>query len=31
LSGITATDRIAAGDLSQLQDGTMIKVEPGTP
>jgi RND family efflux transporter MFP subunit len=31
LSGLTATDRIAAGDLSQLKDGTMIKVEQGAP
>jgi len=31
LSGITATDRIAAGDLSQLKDGTMIKIQQGTP
>ncbi len=29
LSGITATDRIAAGDLSQLKDGTMIRIQQG--
>jgi RND family efflux transporter MFP subunit len=31
LSGITATDRLAAGDLTRLQDGTVITIQQGNP